>query len=107
MHGWARVASVFVPSSAWTTEENNKMNWQQISSEWERLVPLLKVRWGKLTDAELSSPTDKRELLAGALERHYGIQRKHAELQLDRWAAALKPAESDVDDPLASNGKST
>jgi hypothetical protein len=68
------------------------MNWEHVNSEWDRLGPLLKSKWGKLIDEDLAAPGDKRELLAAALERHYGIQRKHAELQLDRWVAALKPA---------------
>lgn len=68
------------------------MNWEEVSVEWERLGPLLKSKWGKLLDHDLAASGEKRELLADALERRYGIQRKHAELQLDRWVAALKPA---------------
>jgi uncharacterized protein YjbJ (UPF0337 family) len=68
------------------------MNWEQVNAEWERLGPLLKSKWGKLADEDLAAPGDKRGLLASALERLYGIQRKHAELQIDRWVAELKPA---------------
>jgi hypothetical protein len=68
------------------------MNWEQVNSDWDRLGPLLKAKWAKLDEQDLAAAGDKRKLLADALERHYGIQRKHAELQLDRWIAALKPA---------------
>jgi uncharacterized protein YjbJ (UPF0337 family) len=82
------------------------MNWQQVNGEWERLGPLLKSKWGKLTDEDLVAPGDKRVLLAEALERHYGIQRKHAELQLDRWVSAVKPSGADAADGVtASPGK--
>jgi uncharacterized protein YjbJ (UPF0337 family) len=56
------------------------------------LTPTLQSKWGKLTDEELASIRGKRELLVGALERLYGIQKKHAELQVDRWVLDLKPA---------------
>jgi uncharacterized protein YjbJ (UPF0337 family) len=73
-------------------KENAKMNWEEAAGDWQRLGPLLKAKWGKLSDEDLASPSEKRELLVEALERHYGIQKKHAELQLDRWVSALKPA---------------
>jgi hypothetical protein len=65
------------------------MNWQEVIGEWQRLGPLLKSKWGKLTEEDLAAEGDKRDLLIKALERHYGVQRKHAELQLDRWVSAL------------------
>lgn len=65
------------------------MNWQEVASHWSRVIPGLKEKWGKLSDEDLARPEEKRELLASALERHYGIQRKHAELQLDRFVEKL------------------
>ena len=65
------------------------MNWQEVASHWDRVIPGLKEKWGKLSDEDLARPEEKRELLASALERHYGIQRKHAELQLDRFVEKL------------------
>lgn len=65
------------------------MNWQEIALHWSGVIPGLKEKWGKLSDEDLARPEEKRELLASALERHYGIQRKHAELQLDRFVEKL------------------
>jgi len=65
------------------------MNWQEVAEHWVRVIPGLKDKWAKLTDEDLARPEQKRELLASALERHYGIQRKHAELQLDRFIEKL------------------
>lgn len=65
------------------------MDWQEVAEHWVRVIPALKNKWAKLTDEDLAGPEQKRELLASALERHYGIQRKHAELQLDRFVEKL------------------
>jgi len=65
------------------------MDWQQVAEQWVRVIPGLKNKWAKLTDEDLARPDEKRELLASALEKHYGIQRKHAELQLDRYIEKL------------------
>lgn len=63
---------------------------QEVTTHRAGLIPGLKDKWGKLSDEDLARPEEKRELLASALERHYGIQRKHAELQLDRFVEKLK-----------------
>lgn len=65
------------------------MDWQEVAEHWVQVIPGLKSKWAKLTDEDLAGPEQKRELLASALERRYGIQRKHAELQLDRFVEKL------------------
>jgi len=65
------------------------MNWHEIAEHWAGVVPGLKQKWAKLSDEDLARPEEKRDLLASALEKHYGIQRKHAELQLDRFVEKL------------------
>jgi hypothetical protein len=67
-----------------------RMKWEDVVREWPKLGPPLKAKWSKLSDDDLAAPGDKRALLVAALARHYGIQEKHAALQLDRWFAALK-----------------
>lgn len=68
------------------------MNWQEIEAGWAKVVPTLKTKWAKLSDEDLARPEEKRELLVSALEKHYGIQRKHAELQLDRFVEKILPS---------------
>jgi uncharacterized protein YjbJ (UPF0337 family) len=68
------------------------MTWQEFAADWARVIPRLKEKWAKLSDEDLAGTEEKRELLASALERHYGIQRKHAELQLDRFVEKLRAA---------------
>jgi hypothetical protein len=65
------------------------MNWQEVATHWARVIPAIKEKWAKLPDEALLGPGDKRDLLAGELEKQYGIQRKHAELQIDRFVEKL------------------
>ncbi len=65
------------------------MNWQEVATHWARVLPSIKQKWAKLPDEALLGPGDKRDLLASELEKQYGIQRKHAELQLDRFVEKL------------------
>ena len=65
------------------------INQQVLGGKWHEVSGKLKAKWGKLSDEDLARPEEKRELLASALEKHYGIQRKHAELQLDRFIEKL------------------
>jgi uncharacterized protein YjbJ (UPF0337 family) len=65
------------------------MNWHEIAEHWARVIPDLQQKWAKLSDEDLARPEAKRDLLASALERHYGIRRDHAELQLDRFVEKL------------------
>jgi len=68
------------------------MNWQEVATHWARVIPAIKAKWAKVPDDALLGPGDKRDLLAGELERQYGIQRKHAELQIDRFVQELTVA---------------
>jgi hypothetical protein len=67
------------------------MNWDQVVADWQRIEPLLTSKWSKLTEEDMPALRESREPLADALERRYGIQKKHAELQVTRWLADLKP----------------
>jgi hypothetical protein len=84
------------------------MNWEQIATYWSSVVAELQRKWAKLSDEDLAQLGEKRALLVSALERHYGIQKKHAELQIDRFVEKLKPPGSlppDEATPAARGGK--
>ena len=68
------------------------------------MIPAIKAKWAKLPDEALLGPGDKRDLLASELEKQYGIQRKHAELQIDRFVEKLRTAGSPPDAPVAGEG---
>lgn len=67
------------------------MTWEEFMREWPQSAPSLQSKWSKLTEDEIASIGGKRERLVAALERLYGIQKKHAELQVDRLVSGLKP----------------
>ncbi len=80
------------------------MNWQEVATHWARVVPSLQKKWAKLPEEALRGPGDKRELLASELERQYGIQRKHAELQIDRFVEKLVVTDSSPGVPVPTEG---
>ena len=61
------------------------MSWDQVLADWQRFEPLLKSKWGRFDEDDLAALREGRDLLADTLERRYGLQRKHAELQATRW----------------------
>jgi hypothetical protein len=68
------------------------MNWDEVLADWQRCEALLTSKWSRVTGEDLLALREGREHLADSLERRYGIQRKHADLQVTRWLADLKPA---------------
>ncbi|MDR3632875.1 MAG: CsbD family protein [Isosphaeraceae bacterium] len=66
------------------------MNWDQVAGEWKQFRGHVKEKWGKLTDDELTTIAGKRDQLAGLLQEKYGYAKDHAEMEIDRFAKALK-----------------
>ena len=58
------------------------MNWDQIEGNWSQWKGKVKQKWGKLTDDELDVIRGKKEELAGAIQKKYGIAKEEAEKQL-------------------------
>jgi hypothetical protein len=61
------------------------MNWPEIQSAWERMRPLLSSQWPKLDNEELERVNGKREELAAALGRCYGLGRDDAEEEICKF----------------------
>jgi uncharacterized protein YjbJ (UPF0337 family) len=59
------------------------MNWEQIRGSWDQAKGELKIRWGKLTDDDLTEIAGERDKLVGRLERLYGISKEEAQRQVD------------------------
>ena len=68
------------------------MNWDQIRAQWKDVKGKARVKWGKLTDDELSRVRGNREQLEAALQKRYGIAKEDAQQQIDQWAQKLKAA---------------
>jgi len=59
------------------------MNWEQVRGNWEQAKGELKVRWGKLTDDDLTVINGERDKLIGSLQEKYGITKEAAMKQID------------------------
>ncbi len=59
------------------------MNWEQVRGNWQQAKGELKVRWGKLTDDDLTIIDGERDKLVGSLQEKYGITKEEAMKQVD------------------------
>ena len=62
------------------------MNWDTIKGNWKQVQGNAKQQWGKLTDDDLTRAEGNRDILAGRIQEHYGIEKDEAERQVDEWA---------------------
>jgi hypothetical protein len=74
-------------------EERKQVTWEEFMDALQPLAPTLQSKWSKSAEDDVTSISARRELLVAALERCYGIQRIHAELQVDRWVSDFEPVE--------------
>ena len=67
------------------------MNWSQIQGQWHQLAGQVKSQWAKLSDDDLANVAGKKEQFVGKLQERYGIVKKDAERQIDKWLAKMNP----------------
>lgn len=65
------------------------MNWDEVEGNWKKIKGRAKENWGRLTDDQLEEMAGKREHLIGRLQDHYGMARREAEKEADRWVRRL------------------
>ena len=61
------------------------LNEQQLIGNWEQVKGLIKEKWGRLTDNDLTVIEGRREQMIGKLHELYGLARKDAERQFDEF----------------------
>ena len=61
------------------------MNWDQAKGKWDQFKGEAKVRWGKLTDDQLTEIAGERDKLVGTIKEAYGISKEEAERQVKEW----------------------
>jgi uncharacterized protein YjbJ (UPF0337 family) len=59
------------------------MNWDQVKGNWNQLKGSAKVRWGKLTDDDLTLIEGEKDKLVGKLQETYGMSKEEAEREVD------------------------
>ena len=62
-----------------------KVNWDSIAGKWKQYTGQVKKQWGKLTDDDLAEINGSREILAGKIQKNYGLARDEVEKQLKAW----------------------
>jgi uncharacterized protein YjbJ (UPF0337 family) len=66
------------------------MNWDQVKGQWKQFTGKVKVKWGKLTDDDLTTIAGKRDELLGKLQERYGYEKDQAEREVDDFIRTLK-----------------
>ena len=61
------------------------MNWDLIEGKWKQSLAKVKVKWGKLTDDDVTAVNGKREQLIGKIQERYGVAKDAAEKQVDEF----------------------
>jgi uncharacterized protein YjbJ (UPF0337 family) len=64
------------------------MDWNRIEGNWKQTKGIIKEKWGKLTDDDLSQIDGKREQLEGKLQQRYGLAKDMARQNIDDWLNA-------------------
>jgi len=67
------------------------MKWYQIAGDWKQFTGMVKERWGKLTDEDLTTFGGKSDQLAGLLQKKYGYAKDQAVREIDEFAEKRKP----------------
>jgi len=61
------------------------MNWDEVKGKWTQMQGNAKVRWGKLTDDDLTAVEGERDKLVGKIQERYGVAKEEAERQVDEY----------------------
>jgi uncharacterized protein YjbJ (UPF0337 family) len=65
------------------------MNWDTVKGNWKQFSGMVKEKWGKLTDDDLTAVAGKRDQLLGKLQERYGYAKDQAERELDDFSRSL------------------
>jgi uncharacterized protein YjbJ (UPF0337 family) len=61
------------------------MNWEQIEGKWKQSAGVVKQKWGRLTDDDLTVIAGKKDELVGKIQERYGIAREAAQKQVEEF----------------------
>jgi uncharacterized protein YjbJ (UPF0337 family) len=62
------------------------MTWYQIAGDWQEFTVMVKAKWDKLTDDDLTTFSGHSDQLAGLLQRKYGYAREQAEKEINDFS---------------------
>ena len=61
------------------------MDWNRVQGSWKQLEGKVKVKWGKLTDDDLTTIKGSREMLEGKIQQRYGLAKDQARKEIEDW----------------------
>ena len=61
------------------------MSWDRIEKDWQIFEDRAKARWEKLDKTDWTSIAGKREALAERIQQRYGVEKDHAEREIEEW----------------------
>jgi uncharacterized protein YjbJ (UPF0337 family) len=64
------------------------MNSDTLAGQWKQLKGSAKVKWGRLTDDDLTRAEGNYDKLVGAIQERYGYARERAEEEVREWYPA-------------------
>ena len=72
-------------SGAWASPRGACMEWERIAANWPHYKLSAKLRWARISDAELAAIDGRRAQLAAQIREVYGISENAAQMQLESW----------------------
>ncbi len=66
------------------------MKWYELAGDWTQFTGMVKGKWGKLTDDDLTTFSGNGAQLAGILQKKYGYAKEQAEKEIDEFSCAPK-----------------
>ena len=62
------------------------MTWYQMAGDWTKFEIMVKEKWGKLTDDDLTTFGGNSDQLSGLLQQRYGYARDQAEREINEFS---------------------
>jgi uncharacterized protein YjbJ (UPF0337 family) len=62
------------------------LKWYQLAGDWKQFTGMVKQKWGKLTDEDLTTFGGNQDQLAGLLQKKYGYAKEQAEKEITEFA---------------------
>ncbi len=61
-----------------------------MANDWEKFTTMVKEKWSKLNDADLTTFGGSGAQLSGLLQKKYGYSREQADQEIDDFSSAPK-----------------
>jgi uncharacterized protein YjbJ (UPF0337 family) len=61
------------------------MTWYELAGDWQQFTAMVKTKWDKLTDADLTTFGGQNDQLAGILQKKYGYTREQADKEINAF----------------------